>query len=70
MKLIMIQHVSYKCTDGDLAQSSTLDQRICVNAGGASSDADQASCCYSCTLFNPSSATYVKHFISIVPNAY
>jgi hypothetical protein len=49
----------------DLAQS-TAYQTLCVNIGA---DADQASS-GTLQLFNPSSATYVKHFISIIPNAY
>jgi hypothetical protein len=49
-------------TDGDLAQS-TLDQRI-YSAGGASSDADHGVVA-TLTLFNPSSTTYVKHFIAV-----
>ena len=49
-------------TDGDLAQS-TADQRI-YSAGGASTDADHGVVA-TLTLFNPSSTTYVKHFIAV-----
>ena len=47
---------------GDLAQS-TSDQRI-TSAGGNSADADHAIVA-TLTLFNPSSTTYVKHFIGV-----
>jgi hypothetical protein len=47
---------------GDLAQS-TADQRI-NSAGGGSSEADHGLVA-TFTLFNPSSTTYVKHFIGI-----
>jgi hypothetical protein len=47
----------------DRAQS-TLQQRISNDIGN---DADE-NCCGSLTLFNPSSTTYVKHFIAVFNN--
>ena len=46
-------------TGGDLAQSTSFQQ---LTLGGSGSDADK-SMCGSLQLFNPSSTTYVKHFI-------
>ena len=51
-------------TSSDLAQS-TSEQLLNENLGA---DGDQ-SCTGTLTLFNPSSTTYVKHFISVV-NSY
>ena len=51
-------------TDEDLAQS-TGDQTIFKNT---SSDADSANCGV-LQLFNPSSTTYVKHFIAVASDA-
>ena len=51
-------------TDGDLAQSTSFTN---ISSGGENSGIGNASdenCSGSLTLFNPSSTTYVKHFIN------
>jgi len=48
-------------TDSDLAQS-TGEQFLSLNSGNNNDD----SVCGSLTLFNPSSTTYVKHFLATV----